>query len=341
MVTCRIFAVALSVVAGALIPLVAGAHHSRAEFGDEVTELTGELVRVFWRNPHAGLNMIVRDENGDEEQWRIETFGSPNLFGRMGVSREYFVEGEQITVSGRASTRRDNYMLGTNVLFESGMEAILSATIGPLWSDHYVGGSEYSDRDLSVTSSVAAENRGLFRNWSIAGRAIGTHRHFPFTQEAQAAMDAWDPVTAPVARCETPGMPGPMYQPLSQEFIDNGDTITVNVEYFGIQRTIHINDAVDPMTVAPSPLGYSVGRWEGSTLVVETTRINYPYVNSGGAPQSEDVRVVERFAVSDDQAEMAFSMTIYDDVAFTEPASAGRLYVALGEPFVPLDCTVF
>jgi len=244
-------------------------------------------------------------------------------------------------VSGRASTMRDNYMLGTNVLFESGMEAILSATIGPLWSDNYVGGSEYSDRDLSVTTAVAAENRGLFRNWSIAGRAIGTHRDFPFTEEAQAAMDAWDPVTAPVARCETPGMPGPMYQPLSHEFIDNGDTITINVEYFGIQRTVHMDNAVDPMTVEPSPLGHSVGHWEGNTLVVETTRINYPYFNSGGAPQSDNVRVVERFAVSDDQTELAFSMTVYDDVTFTGPATAGRLYVALGEPFVPLDCTVF
>ncbi len=341
MTTYRIFAVAMAVVAGALIPLVAGAHHSRAEFGDEVTELTGELVRVFWRNPHAGLNIVVRDDSGQEQEWRIETFGSPNLFGRMGVDREYFVEGQQITVSGRASTMRDNYMLGTNVLFESGMEAILSATIGPLWSDSYVGGSEYSDRDLSVTARAAEENRGIFRNWSIAGRAIGTHRNFPYSEKARAEMAAWDPVTAPVARCETPGMPGPMYQPLSHEFIDNGDTITLNVEYFGLRRIIHMADAVDPETVDPSPLGYSVGHWEGNTLVVETTRINYPYSNSGGALQSEDVRVVERFAMSDDQSQVEFSMTIYDDMTFDGPATSGRLYVALGEPFVPLDCTVF
>ncbi|MGI9260305.1 MAG: hypothetical protein ACR2QQ_15845, partial [Gammaproteobacteria bacterium] len=276
-----------------------------------------------------------------EEQWRIETFGSPNLFGRMGVEREYFVEGEQITVSGFPSTRRDNYMLGLNVLFESGMEAILNATIGPLWSDNYVGGAEFSDRDLSVTERAAAENRGIFRNWSIAGRAIGTSRNFPYSEKARAEMAAWDPVTAPVARCETPGMPGPMYQPLSHEFIDNGDTITLNVEYFGLQRTIHMADAVDPETVEPSPLGYSVGHWDGNTLVVETTRINFPYSNSGGALQSEDVRVVERFAMSDDQSQVDFSMTIYDDMTFDGPATAGRLYVALGEPFVPLDCTVF
>ena len=330
-----------AIVAVLAIALVANAHHSRSEFSKERVEMTGELVRVMWRNPHAGLSVVVQNDSGDSEQWRIETYGSPNLFGRMGVEREFFVTGEQITVSGFPSTRRDNYMLVTNVLLESGMEALLTATHGPLWSDNYVGGAEYSDRDLSKTAEAAAENRGLFRNWSIAGRTIGVHRHFPYPEETRAAMAAWDPVTAPVNRCETPGMPMPMYQPLSMEFIDNGDTITVNVEYFGIERTVHMNDSVDPESIDSSPLGYSVGHWEGDTLVVDTTRIDYPWFNSGGAPQSEDVRVVERFAVSEDQAQMDFSMKIYDDVTFTEPASTGRLYVALGEPFVPLDCTVF
>ena len=74
---------------------------------------------------------------------------------------------------------------------------------------------------------------------------------------------------------------------------------------------------------------------------METTRIDYPFFNSAGAPQSKDVRVVERFELSDDQAEMNFHMTVYDDVTFTEPATYGRLYVALGESFIPLDCTIF
>jgi hypothetical protein len=317
------------------------AHHSRTEYSDEVVERTGKLVDVVWRNPHAGLIVTVVNDQGEEEDWRIETFGSPNLFSRMGVEREYFTIGEQVKISGQASSRRDLYMLGTNVLFESGLEAILSATAGPLWSDRYVGGLENSDRDLSVTARAASENRGIFRNWSIAGRRIGVRRHFPYTEEAQAAMDVWDPITAPVAQCQTPGMPGPMYQPLSLEFVNGGATITINVEYFGITRTVHLEDAEDPTTQPASPLGYSVGHWEGDTLVVETTRINYPYFNSGGAPQSEDVQVVERFAVSEDQGELDVSMTITDPVTFTEPATAARLYVALGEPYVPLDCTVF
>jgi hypothetical protein len=317
------------------------AHHSRSEFSSDVTELRGTLTKVHWRNPHAGLDITVVNDDGEEETWRVETFGSPNLFGRMGVEREYFNVGEEIVVSGSISERRDHYMLGTNVLFESGLEAILNATMGPTWSDTYVGGAEFSDRDLSTLVDAAAENKGIYRNWSIAGRSIGVSRHFPYTEESRAAQRAADPLKSPIINCETPGMPMPMFQPLSFEFVDEGATARLNVEYFGIVRTIHLEDTVDPATVAPSPLGYSVGHWEGNTLVVETSRINYPYFNGSGVRQSENVHVVERFELSEDQTHLNLHMTITDAMTFTAPATAGRTYIALGEQFVPLDCTVF
>ena len=328
-------------VTALLLPAASMAHHSRAEFTDEVTEIEGELVEVYWRNPHAGLDVRVVNAAGEEELWRVETFGSPNLFSRMGVEREHFNVGERITVAGRASMRRDQYFLGLNVLFENGMEAVLNATIPPRWSDNHAGGVDQSDVDLSQKVDAARENLGIFRNWSIAGRAVQTRRHFPYTEEARAAMAAWDPITAPVARCETPGMPVPMIQPLSINITDNGSTATLETEYFGVERTIHLENVAEPASVPASPLGYSVGHWEGSTLVVETSRINYPWFSSGGAPQSEDVRVTERFELSDDQSEMMYKITVVDSVTFTEPGTYERLYVALGAPYIELDCTVF
>jgi len=166
-------------------------------------------------------------------------------------------------------------------------------------------------------------------------------RNYPYTEEARAAQRAADPLKSPIIRCETPGMPMPMLQPLSFEFVDGGSTARLNVEYFGIVRTIHLDGAVDPETVPYSPLGHSVGRWEGSTLVVETSRINYPYFNGSAVLQSEDVHTVERFELSDDQTRLDFHMTITDPSVFTAPATASRTFIALGEPFIPLDCTLF
>jgi hypothetical protein len=204
-----------------------------------------------------------------------------------------------------------------------------------------VGGSDQSDVDLSKIVDAASENLKIFRVWSIAGRTVGVRRHYPYTDSARAAMAAWDPVTAPIAQCQEPGMPLTMTQPLSLEITDLGGSIKLQTEYFGTVRTIHMDPAADPESQLASHLGYSVGHWEGNTVVVETSRINYPYFNQGGAPMSEDVKVIERFNLSEDQTELAYHLTIIDPLTFTEPATSERLYVALGAPFLILDCTVF
>ncbi len=331
----------VTIIALTLLPLSLTAHHSRAEFSKDISEMKGELLKVYWRNPHAGLDVRITNDDGSTEVWRVETYGSPNLFSRMGVKQEHFIVGEQITIAGNISTRRPNYMLGSNVLFESGMEAVLSATIEPRWSQDHVGGSDQSDVNLNKLVDAASENLSVFRVWSIAGRTVGVKRHYPFTDFARQAMAAWDPVTAPVAQCQEPGMPVPMSQPLSFVISDHGDTITLQTEYFGTVRSIHMDDAVAPESQPASHLGYSVGHWEGDTLIVETSRINYPYFSSGGAPMSEDVRVTERFELSEDQTELAYHLTVVDSLAFTAPATYQRLFVALGAPFIVLDCTVF
>jgi len=95
----------LTIIALTLLPLTLAAHHSRAEFSKEISEVKGELLKVYWRNPHAGLDVRITNEDGSKEVWRVETYGSPNLFGRMGVKREHFTVGEQVMVAGNVSTR--------------------------------------------------------------------------------------------------------------------------------------------------------------------------------------------------------------------------------------------
>jgi len=174
--------VLLTFISLTLLPLTLAAHHSRSEFSEEISEVKGELLKVYWRNPHAGLDVRITNRDGSEEVWRVETYGSPNLFSRMGVKREHFTVGEQITVAGNVSTKRPRYILGSNVLFESGMEAVLSATIEPRWSQEHVGGSDQSDVDLSKIVDAASEDRGIFRIWSMSERNAGRERHMPFQE---------------------------------------------------------------------------------------------------------------------------------------------------------------
>ena len=110
----------------------------------------------------------------------------------------------------------------------------------------------------------------------------------------------------------------------------------------GRSQNLSYTQAADAGVQPPSHLGYSVGRWEGSTLIVETTKINYPWVdNEARTPQSPDVRTTERFTLSEDQSRLDYELIITDPVTFTEPATRTRTYLALDEPFDVLDCHVF
>src|SRR5712691_4291280 len=69
----------------------------------------------------------------------------------------------------------------------------------------------------------------------------------------------------------------------------------------------------------PTWLGYSVGRWEGDTLVVTTAGYNdRTWLDFNGHPHSEALRTTERFHRRD-FGHMDFEMTIDDPKTFTKP----------------------
>ena len=71
---------------------------------------------------------------------------------------------------------------------------------------------------------------------------------------------------------------------------------------------------------APSShLGYSVGRWEGNTLIIETDQVDYAFFNDQGIPQSDALSIVERFTLSENNTKLDWTATVTDPETFTEP----------------------
>ena len=63
-----------------------------------------------------------------------------------------------------------------------------------------------------------------------------------------------------------------------------------------------MNDNADESKIEASPLGYSRGEWDGNTLIVTTTRVSWPFFDLPpliGIPQSEEVKIVERFTIDE------------------------------------------
>ena len=80
-------------------------------------------------------------------------------------------------------------------------------------------------------------------------------------------------------------------------FAHRGEDIVLENEYRGIDRVIHMTpEAATVQGRAPTPLGWSTGRWDGETLVVTTTAIDWPYFQLyglEGVPQSTEMTIVE------------------------------------------------
>ncbi len=98
-------------------------------------------------------------------------------------------------------------------------------------------------------------------------------------------------------------------------------TVIINegISNSGVTRTVHTDGRALPEEMNPTWLGYSVGRWEGDTLVVTTAGFNdRTWLDFSGHPHSEALRTTERFHRRD-FGHMDFEMTLEDPKTFSKP----------------------
>ena len=328
---------ALAVTLGLLtLPIASSAHHSLAEFdGTPEREIEGEVLRVMWRNPHIRVTLRRENEDGEEEIWDIHGFDL-NSLDRRNIPHDPVREGDAIRVFGSLSNRRAHHLYMSNLLTPEGMEILISPSARSLWSTNVIGRPATG----ADGEAAAGENQSIFRVWSAAAGVRDT-RIFPFSEAAIVGRAAWDPEDNFAARCEPEGMPRIMTNPHPFEFVDQGATIELKSELYDLTRIIHIDDAADSQGQPPSPLGYSVGRWEEDTLIVTTSRVNWPYFDNSGTPQSEAVTYEERFTLGQDRSRLNYRLIVTDPANFTEPAVYERYWLDLGEDLQRYDCQVF
>lgn len=65
-------------------------------------------------------------------------------------------------------------------------------------------------------------------------------------------------------------------------------------------------------------------RWDGDTLIVHTTHIDYPYFDPYGTPQSDRMSYVETFRVADDDSRLDYTIIVTDPVMLKEPVRLAR-----------------
>ena len=340
-----------------LLPLSATGHHSRAEFNPNIlAEIEGEVVGVFWRNPHVHLSVRSEAADGSGKTWQLEGVDIVSL-DRRGIPRDAVRVGDRVRATGYRSNRRDDYLDVQRVLVPDGTEILFGFNTEPIWSDVVLGlGGGMGTAGTPPSGNLAVDD--IYRVWTRTGTNLPNFEDLPLTEAALAAHSGYDPLEDdPLLDCETPGMPRAMTfaGPHPIAFVEGDGEIRLEMEYFNLVRTIHVGAGEPPASAPATPMGYSVGHWDGDTLVVTTTRIDYPYfdiywrgptrdtASMIGFPQSTSVRLVERFNLDSDNGELTYDITISDPLTLTEPLTLSRYLVWEYRPNMriePFGCEV-
>ena len=299
---------------------------------DTVVEMEARVTKVQWRNPHLRFT-VEREVDGGVEVWELEGQDLNNVT-RRGVPRNAVEVGMVVTLAGWPSVRQEKHLAVNNMLLSNGLELILRQSISPRWSDRFVGGGDWIIDESQAPVDRAA---GIFRVWADRVEAVNRagFRDPPLTEAGREGAANYDPVVDDPALvgCTPRGMPGAMTSAGSLhpfEFVQSGEDILLRLEAFDNVRRIHMDPEAAGTAGQPfSHLGYSTGRWEGDSLVVTTTRIDYPFSRffSPVIPQSREVEFVERFTLIENGAQLQYDVRVTDPVNLTRPVSVDRYMV--------------
>jgi len=121
----------------------------------------------------------------------------------------------------------------------------------------------------------------------------------------------------PLIKCYMPGVPRATYLPFPFQIVQGADAILIAYEFANASRTI------DMKNKEQSPLdhwmGWSRGRWDGDTLVVDVTNFNdRTWFDTAGNYHSDALHVVERYTPSGPD-HLLYEATIEDPNVFIRP----------------------
>ena len=183
--------------------------------------------------------------------------------------------------------------------------------------------------DIEDHSAEAGPFPALLGAWGAqpAGQGIVEGGALPYKPEALKKKQAnfakrltIDPFNIhdsgdPESKCYAPGVPRAMYMPHPFQIVQMPDKVLMVFGYSNVSRFIQLTNHQE----APLDLwmGWSNGKWEGDTLVVDVTGFNgHSWLDRAGNFASEALHVVERYTPIDRNT-ILYEATIEDPNVFT------------------------
>ena len=206
------------------------------------------------------------------------------------------------------------------------LAAAVPATVTAQWIDHPTPGiprTADGKPNLSAPAPRTADGKpDLSGLWIIGALGHATNitnvEMLPWAQkvhkERLATYGHEDPVVSCLPEGPRAGLHG-----LEPVRIVQVPTMTLVLYESSPMRQIFTDGRALPKDLNPTWMGYSIGRWDGDTFVVETTGYNdKTWLDFSGHPHSEALRVTERFRRVD-FGRMELAITYEDPKTYVKP----------------------
>ncbi len=284
-------------------------HHGSAPFDTETrVTVEGVITEFDYRNPHSFVYLRTTDSAGDAVDVTVEAVGSS--LRPYGLTADSLTPGESVIVVMNPSHREPGeWGLGVELVKEDGAIVPLSVRFA----------REIQQRSTGTATGIAGvwvprrENFFTF----ILGR-----ESLPLTEIGRQSLQAYNVEQSSHARCISVPPPTLMlYGSINVvEVLD--DRVLIHSDWMDAERVIYTNGSGPSDAPSPTVHGYSVGRWDAQTLIVETTQ--FAENNSGngsGVASGPRKKMIERFALADDGTGIDYSFVLEDPDYLTEPIS--------------------
>ncbi len=296
---------ALAVVTCALIA-PAGAHHSRAAF-DTTVEVTieGVVKNVVWANPHVYTTLEVTGADGRPATQEVEV-GPLSTLRPLGLTQEAVATGDRVTV--RANPNRagpGHTVVGLDV----------TTSDGKVYPLHVFGRAR--------PTPAAQKADGLAGRWvplttGLQGLVQGAPT-WPLTDIGRQGIADVKSQQASQSECSPWPAPLLMALPMMRTVEIGADTISLRFDWMNALRTVHMNLKEHPVGVASSPQGHSIGRWDGTTLVIDTVGFTPHREGAGfGIPSGASKHLVERLTLDADRTTLTYEFTVEDPLSLNK-----------------------
>ncbi len=141
-----------------------------------------------------------------------------------------------------------------------------------------------------------------------------------FTDVAREYVSAYDHADDPSIQCEYFGAFRTILHNDPVRVEQNEERIVIRTEDMASDRIIYMDGRGHPDDEPSSPLGHSIGWYEGSTLVVETVNVAANVAEDGlNIHNADDASSIERYTLSEDGRRLHMQFILTDPVMFREP----------------------